>query len=152
MPAAQPITADDRKAKRAEKALKDQQARELAQQESNIKNAQFMAELPIRIFKLMARANSRHNVTVEVKGGTKDNLLRAEFYFREDGDRDVRAQIVYLEYFSEGMIWEVPDLETKFDDMDAADAEAARLRALAQETYDSLTDDQRNALGLRRRP
>lgn len=145
---------DERKAKRDAKALKDKQAREDADRARQLKHAEFMAALPMRIFKLMARCQDRNNITFEVKGGTEKSLLRVEVKIQEyPNDRSyTNDKIFYLDHFNDNMTWELDRVEEWVTEQEDAEKEVERKRLVARDAYDAMSQDVRDALGLKFRP
>jgi hypothetical protein len=149
------LSADEKKAARLAKKAREEAEAAAAQAERQAAQAKFMAELPLVTLKLMARFQRRFSDGCSVEGkATPDDLLRVEFCFPDPTDHRGRTDdvCIYLDSFSWNVENDLHDITRRLDDLDAADAEEARLRAIAQETYDNLTEEQRKALGLNRRP
>jgi hypothetical protein len=140
--------------KREAKAAKDKEMREAADRQRQVENADFMAALPMRMFKLMARCQHRHNITFEVNGGTEQSLLRVEVKIQKDSsDRGYTDDTtVYLDHFNDNMTWELESVEEWVAAQEAEEKEVERKRLVAREAYDAMSPDVREALGLKYRP
>lgn len=144
-------TAADRKALRAEEEKK-----------AALKKAAFAATLPLKLLLLMARAEDRSDVTYAVHnpeggdlqvafsfhaaGRSVDRAYRGDDDFRNDDSNDADVRRLYLT--SEE--WEVQGVDAEFETREAADRERARLRQVAKDAWELLSEEQRTALGVRR--
>lgn len=147
-------TSEDRKAQREAKAAKDKKAREDAEQARKLKHAEFMSALPMRLFKLMARCADRRDISFEVKGGTEKSLLRVEVRMQEAHHErgDTNDKIFYLDHFNDHMTWELDNVDEWVTEQEDAEKEVERKRLVARDAYDAMSQDVRDALGLKYRP
>lgn len=131
-------TAAQRKAREAE----EHAARER-------EKAAFAATLPPRFLQLIARAEARHDVSAKVFD-PKDGVLRVEFTFPSqpciEYDHDGSSHTLYLTSES----YEVDAVDKEFQMLEEAEREAARKRKIAQDVYDRLSPEEREATGIRR--
>lgn len=128
------------------------ESKRLEQERQNVENVEFLAALPMTVFRLMARVQKRYDVSTTVSD--TDGQLCVKFCFDAGAVTPYATEAkVFLRTNYE---WEMQDavdeVTRRLDELNAADAEAARLRNVAQNAYDSLSDEQRAALGLTRRP
>lgn len=115
-----------------------------------------LAVNPLRILKLMARAEAGHYCSaVTVRDGSVDPTdetspsMLVTFTFYPDNVNDDDHEET-LNVFSE--TWEVEAVELIMDNKDAKRAAELQRLELARATYDSLSPEQRAALFLVRRP
>jgi len=153
------LTRQQREALRAQ-TRQEEKANELKRKE------ELILRNPLRMLQLMSRAMMRgycHNICARgthlnqdpfaplVNSG-EDGVLRVEFTFSYDvnGKELEYDNTTVLYVTSED--WEFEALETHFNDIDLArEASMARVK-LARETFDRLTPEEREALGLKYRP
>jgi hypothetical protein len=128
-------------------------ARQLEQEQANLKNADFLAALPLTVFDLMVRASKRSDVTFRPYHDGQVRRVEFKFDGQYDGEFYARNFVICLET---NFSWQLQDavnaVINELDEREAADAEAASLRKIAQETYDGLSPVQRKALELHQRP
>lgn len=124
-------------------------------EEQRVQNRMRLQENPLRILKLLARAANYPEATFRVIDGSTDPndletpQLRVEYTIQRTGNEYAHDGHVYL---MESEEYEFKSIESMFDSIDLEKAEAARKRKIAQEAYDVLSEEQRDALGLRYRP
>lgn len=142
------LTAADRKSLKAKEDAKQ-----------DLLKAAFRSELPMKLLALMARAQSRSDVSYAVHN-PEGGVLRVSFEFnsnavshrsrddfhRDDGSNDSEVYDVYLT--SEE--WDVQRVEDELKEREAADRERERMLKVAKDAYDNLSEEQRTALGVRR--
>ena len=126
----------------------------LEQERQNAENAEFLKNLPLTVFDLMVRADRSSHVSSVTP--TYDGQVRSVTFkfFPENDDRSYQRE--YTVEIRDNYSWELRDdvenVVRELDRRDAAAAEAARMHKVAQDTYDSLSAEQRKALGLTHRP
>ncbi len=117
-----------------------------------------MATVSGRLLKLMALA-TLNGVESEVKtqaqlpGKTTGELpfvVVFKFPYDNDGGHYHDMNFEYRHVFSED--WELDTVASKLEELERERQEKVRLLNVARTTYDALTEDQRAALGLTRRP
>lgn len=143
----------------AERAIKLQQERAAAQELQKAHNKQFLAALPAELLRLMALAN-------DVNGSTKvqmnDGCVSVVFYFSElrAGNRDVlEGETITVTVSDVTGFCDKLRCETEFESVVSTIQYRERIlreindrRVLAQQTWENLTVEQREALGLDRCP
>jgi DNA repair exonuclease SbcCD ATPase subunit len=102
--------------------------------------------LPLKILELMARTNNFGGVYANVK--KEDGELSVEFTFPSTQD-DYRVERV-LTLKSEP--YEVDQVDYEFQALEERMEKARKKLKTAQEVYDSLSQEQRDAIGLKARP
>lgn len=109
----------------------------------NEERARFVNNLPLQLLQLMARTHATANATYEVlpRGAVVGGFV-ARFRFFGEIDDDVYE----LSLMSEP--WEIFALVETLDQVENEAAKAVAIRKLAAETWDTLTPEQRDALGL----
>lgn len=141
------LSAADRKALQAEEA-----------KQQSLKKAEYAATLPMKLLVLMARAQARSDVSYAVHN-PDGGFMHVVFSFNSvgycpdgshnsshDGSNDPDVHQVYLTSDE----WEVQRVENEFSEREAADLERERLLKVARDAYDSLSEEQRTALKVRR--
>lgn len=104
------------------------------------KRAKFMAALPLTLLQLMTRAHMARGCTFTTL--TLDGELVVRFRLYGDVDDDICELSLHSEE------WEVLALTKALDQLEDEAAKAAAKQKLAAETWDTLTPEQREALGL----
>lgn len=130
-------SAADRRA--AEAAEREKQAKELAEFQEKV--------LPVRILELLAKAEQRGDVRASVHNPPGGGL-RVQFCFSPEDEHSSYAFEPILRLTSEP--YEVDAVVQQFIQLEARDAERLRKRQVAQEAYDLLSPEQREALGVRK--
>lgn len=138
---------------RAEKNRRLQAERDAEQRR---KKQEQLEKNPLRLLKLLARAELYRfdGVSYRIHDGyigiedQIDPLFRVTFSFERGGGFTDETNILYL--VSDDWIFQ--SVEDEFDRIDAEKAEAARKLQDAREAYDLLSENQRKALNLTRRP
>lgn len=107
---------------------------------------------PLRLLQLMARAEKYAEANYAVFEGrtapeaTEEKPLRVQFTFVNDEYTDEET----LSVFSED--WELDQIEQRFNAFDEARAAELKRIETARNVYDNLSQEQRDAIGLLRRP
>lgn len=149
-------TAEQRAADRKAKKLREEQERLAAEALEQKRRDEFMAKLPMKMLELMARSTKYDGVRYHVEGGTETSLLRVMFEFDEvsDSSMDMRlyddSVLVYMQSWNYDSERHVATIEDLMDQRDKYVAEVQRLRGVAMEAYNALTEEQRKALGVRK--
>lgn len=115
--------------------------RDLALKVRKIEEDIFRQALPLKLLHLAARIQPFGSANVKSNGDS----VSVEFKFYQDESLDITLGL-------ETDPWGVQMVENSIVEFEALAEEAKRLTALARNTWDSLTQDQRTALGLQRRP
>lgn len=134
-------------------ARKEREARE--REEEQKRKEAFQATVPLKLLQLIAKAQACHDVQTLVyddpEGGVRVNFSFPPLASTVDdfgGDERININVYHLS--SEP--YELDAVEGHFNRLKEEALAAARKRKLAQETYDNLTPEAREALGLHRRP
>lgn len=136
-------------AERTRRMVAEREAKQIAERQ------QALATNPLRLLQLMARAApASYFDRVDVLNGTTDpqdlKTRALGAHFRRERCSNHESIDTILTVFSPA--WEFEELESVMDQEDARrEAERKRLE-LARQTWDQLSQDQREALGLPRRP
>lgn len=131
----------------AKESKADRIAREAIEREvADKEKAAFRATLPLKFLQMIAKAHARGDVRAEVfdhpEGG-----IHVKFKFPAPSDSSYeREETLWLD--SEP--WDVESVQAEFTRLDEEARERARIRQIAQEAYDLLSQAQRDALGVRK--
>ena len=123
---------------------RERNAFELAERERQRTEARvkFTAELPLKLLQLMARAHPYAKCYAKPRPeGVALSGFTVHFEFHENAGDGYELSLMSEE-------WEVASLADALDELEEKKAMAAAKRKLAAETWDVLTPEQREALGL----
>lgn len=118
---------------------KEEQRVELEKQEQAM--LAYKSTLPFNLLTMMARIGNRSDVSYTVEA-SQTGAITVEFTFACAHYPDIFC--ISLTSFE----WEVEEVERRITELEDADREKLRMRQIAKDAYELLTEEQRVALGV----
>lgn len=134
-------------------ARKEREARE--REESQKQKEAFQATVPLQLLKLLAKAQARNDVDTSVYDDPVGGV-RVKFSFKPmEKDSDAFGddeRVEFTVYHMANDPYDIQAVEGHFNRLEEYALEAARKLKRAQDAYDRMSPEDREALGLLRRP
>lgn len=127
----------------------------LEREEEQKRKEAYQATVPLKLLQLLAKAQACHDVETSVYDDPVGGV-RVKFSFPPlAGDFDTFGgdeRVDFTVYHLSSEPYEVNAIEAQFNRLEEEALAAAHKLKVARETYDNLSQEARDALGLRRRP
>jgi hypothetical protein len=136
-----------------EKAAERKAREALEREEEQKRKEAFQATLPLKLLQLLAKAQARHDVNTSVHDDPVGGL-RVNFAFPPPPPTEEtycgEGPVEHTLYHLSSEPYEVDAVEWEFKRLEDEARAAAEKRRIAQDVYDRLTPEEREATGLRR--